>query len=261
MKIRNIEESEKWMKAIEIRNLTKKYGKKEILKSISLEIEEGECLGIMGESGSGKSTLAKLISGLEKINEGEIKILGLDRNSNHREDLQKLSSSVEMLFQNSYQALNPNMSVEDLIFENLQFLKINKSKREIVLSLMKEVELNENLIDRRSSELSGGQIQRVCLARAISTHPRIMIFDEALSGLDPLIQIKILDLLLRLQREFSLTYIFISHDFELCYYLADRIILMDGGKILEEFKDLDNIEPQTEKAKLILNKFLKEVSK
>lgn len=260
MKIRNVEESEKFMKAIEIKNLTKKYGKKEILRSIFLDVKEGECLGIMGESGSGKSTLAKLISGLEKINEGEIKILGLDRGSNDKQKIKKLSSSVEMLFQNSYQALNPNMTVEELIFENLQFSEVQKPKRETVLSLMKEVELNESLIDRKSSELSGGQIQRVCLARAISTYPKIMIFDEALSGLDPLIQIKILDLLLKLQREFSMTYIFISHDFELCYYLADRIILMDKGEILEEFKDLNNIKPQTKKAKLILNKFLKEVN-
>lgn len=246
------------MKALEIKNLKKKYSNKTVLKSISLDINQGECIGIMGESGSGKSTLAKIISGYELISAGEIKILGIDRYTKIKEEKKFLASSVEIIFQNSFQALNPKMTVEDLIFENFKFSKKNINKRETVLSLMKEVELSEKLIERRSFELSGGQLQRVCLARAISTKPKIIIFDEALSGLDPLIQNKILDLLLRLQREFDLTYIFISHDFELCYYLADRIVLMDKGELIEEFRDLENISPQNEKSKLILNKFLQE---
>lgn len=244
------------MKAVVIKNIIKKYGEKEVLKSISLDILEGECLAIMGESGSGKSTLAKLVAGLEEISSGEIEIFGLSRKAGNRSIEKDLSKLIEMLFQNSYQSLNPRMTIEDLIFENLKFTGISTQKREKVLSLMKQVELKEDLIDRKSSELSGGQIQRVCLARAISTCPKIIIFDEALSGLDPLIQNKIMSLLLKLQKEFSLTYIFISHDFELCYYLADRIILMDRGEIIEEFKNLEKIEAQTEKAKLILSQFL-----
>lgn len=243
------------MKAVEIKNVTKKYGKKEILKSISLDILEGECLAIMGESGSGKSTLARLIVGLEEVNNGEIKIFGISTNLKEKSVRKKMSKLVEMLFQNAYQSLNPKMIVEDLIFENLKFSEFPSQKRKKVLSLMREVELKENLIDRKSSELSGGQVQRVCLARAISTCPKIIIFDEALSGLDPLIQHKIMDLLLKLQKQLSLTYIFISHDFELCYYLADRMILMDKGSIIEEFNNLNRLEPQTEKARLILSGF------
>ena len=228
------------MKAIELINIVKKYGQQEVLNSFSLDIEKGKCLAVMGESGSGKSTIAKIIIGLEKSNSGEVKIFDKD---------------IEFLFQDSYNALNPRMTVEDLIYEPLQFsTDIDvKDKREFILELLKQVELAPELLTRRRDELSGGQLQRVCLARALSTKPQIMIFDESLSGLDPLVQDKILDLLYKIQKEYNLTYIFISHDFRLCYFLADRIILIDKGKIIEDFKELDKeIIPKTEIGKILL---------
>ena len=199
----------------------------------------------MGESGSGKSTIAKIIIGLEKQNSGTVKIFTKD---------------IEFLFQDSYNALNPRMSVEDLIYEPLQFLpNIDKSKKKkTVLELLEQVELSSELLTRKRDELSGGQLQRVCLARALSTKPQIMIFDESLSGLDPLVQDKILDLLYKIQKQYQLTYIFISHDFRLCYFLADRIILIDSGNIIEDFKELDKkIIPKTEIGKILL----KDISK
>ncbi|AVQ25487.1 ABC transporter ATP-binding protein [Fusobacterium periodonticum] len=233
------------MKAIELINIVKKYGQQEVLNSFSLDIEKGKCLAVMGESGSGKSTIAKIIIGLEKPNSGEVKIFDKD---------------IEFLFQDSYNALNPRMTVEDLIYEPLQFstdIDI-KDKREFILELLKQVELAPELLTRRRDELSGGQLQRVCLARALSTKPQIMIFDESLSGLDPLVQDKILDLLYKIQKEYNLTYIFISHDFRLCYFLADRIILIDNGKIIEDFKDLDKeIIPKTEIGKILLEDIIK----
>ena len=232
------------MKAIELINIVKKYGQQEVLNSFSLDIEKGKCLAVMGESGSGKSTIAKIIIGLEKPNSGEVKIFDKD---------------IEFLFQDSYNALNPRMTVEDLIYEPLQFstdIDI-KDKREFILELLKQVELAPELLTRRRDELSGGQLQRVCLARALSTKPQIMIFDESLSGLDPLVQDKILDLLYKIQKEYNLTYIFISHDFRLCYFLADRIILIDKGKIIEDFKDLDKeIIPKTEIGKILLENII-----
>ena len=233
------------MKAVELINIVKKYGQQEVLNSFSLDIEKGKCLAVMGESGSGKSTIAKIIIGLEKPDSGEVKIFDKD---------------IEFLFQDSYNALNPRMTVEDLIYEPLQFsTDIDvKDKREFILELLKQVELAPELLTRRRDELSGGQLQRVCLARALSTKPQIMIFDESLSGLDPLVQDKILDLLYKIQKEYNLTYIFISHDFRLCYFLADRIILIDKGKIIEDFKDLDKeIIPKTEIGKILL----KDISK
>lgn len=232
------------MKAVELINIVKKYGQQEVLNSFSLDIEKGKCLAVMGESGSGKSTIAKIIIGLEKPNSGEVKIFDKD---------------IEFLFQDSYNALNPRMTVEDLIYEPLQFSTNidTKNKREIVLELLKQVELAPELLTRRRDELSGGQLQRVCLARALSTKPQIMIFDESLSGLDPLVQDKILDLLYKIQKEYNLTYIFISHDFRLCYFLADRIILIDKGKIIEDFKDLDKeITPKTEIGKILLENII-----
>ena len=233
------------MKAVELINIMKKYGQQEVLNSFSLDIEKGKCLAVMGESGSGKSTIAKIIIGLEKPNSGKVKIFDKD---------------IEFLFQDSYNALNPRMTVEDLIYEPLQFSTNidTKNKREIVLELLKQVELAPELLTRRRDELSGGQLQRVCLARALSTKPQIMIFDESLSGLDPLVQDKILDLLYKIQKEYNLTYIFISHDFRLCYFLADRIILIDKGKIIEDFKDLDKeIIPKTEIGKILLEDIIK----
>ena len=233
------------MKAVELVNITKKYGEQEVLNSFSLDIEKGKCLAIMGESGSGKSTIAKIIIGLEKQNSGTVKIFTKD---------------IEFLFQDSYNALNPRMSVEDLIYEPLQFLpNIDKSKKKkTVLELLEQVELSSELLTRKRDELSGGQLQRVCLARALSTKPQSMIFDESLSGLDPLVQDKILDLLYKIQKQYQLTYIFISHDFRLCYFLADRIILIDSGNIIEDFKELDKkIIPKTEIGKILL----KDISK
>ena len=233
------------MKAIELINIVKKYGQQEVLNSFSLDIEKGKCLAVMGESGSGKSTIAKIIIGLEKPNSGEVKIFDKD---------------IEFLFQNSYNALNPRITVEDLIYEPLQFsTDIDvKDKREFILELLNQVELAPELLTRRRDELSGGQLQRVCLARALSTKPQIMIFDESLSGLDPLVQDKILDLLYKIQKEYQLTYIFLSHDFRLCYFLADRIILIDNGKIIEDFKDLDKeIIPKTEIGKILLEDIIK----
>ena len=233
------------MNAVELINIVKKYGQQEVLNSFSLDIEKGKCLAVMGESGSGKSTIAKIIIGLEKPNSGEVKIFDKD---------------IEFLFQDSYNALNPRMTVEDLIYEPLQFsTDIDvKDKREFVLELLKQVELAPELLTRRRDELSGGQLQRVCLARALSTKPQIIIFDESLSGLDPLVQDKILDLLYKIQKEHQLTYIFISHDFRLCYFLADRIILIDKGKIIEDFKDLDKkIIPKTEIGKILLEDIIK----
>ena len=228
------------MKAVELINITKKYGKQEVLNSFSLDIDKGKCLAIMGESGSGKSTIAKIIIGLEKQNSGTVEIFDKD---------------IEFLFQDSYNALNPRMTVEDLIYEPLQFLAdIDvKKKKEIVSELLEQVELSSELLTRKRDELSGGQLQRVCLARALSRKPQIMIFDESLSGLDPLVQDKILDLLYKIQKQYQLTYIFISHDIRLCYFLADRIILIDKGKIIEDFKELGKeIIPKTEIGKILL---------
>lgn len=233
------------MKAVELIDITKKYGEQEVLNSFSLDVEKGKCLAIMGESGSGKSTIAKIIIGLEKQNSGTVEIFDKD---------------IEFLFQDSYNALNPRMTVEDLIYEPLQFLAdIDvKKKKEIVLELLEQVELSSELLTRKRDELSGGQLQRVCLARALSTKPQIMTFDESLSGLDPLVQDKILDLLYKIQKQYQLTYIFISHDFRLCYFLADRIILIDSGNIIEDFKELDKkIIPKTEIGKILL----KDISK
>ena len=233
------------MKAVELIDITKKYGEQEVLNSFSLDVEKGKCLAIMGESGSGKSTIAKIIIGLEKQNSGTVEIFDKD---------------IEFLFQDSYNALNPRMTVEDLIYEPLQFLAdIDvKKKKEIVSELLEQVELSSELLTRKRDELSGGQLQRVCLARALSTKPQIIIFDESLSGLDPLVQDKILDLLYKIQKQYQLTYIFISHDFRLCYFLADRIILIDSGNITEDFKELDKkIIPKTEIGKILL----KDISK
>ena len=145
------------------------------------------------------------------------------------------------------------------IKENFKEKKLRKIllKIEKIISMLKQVGLPEDYLKHNPRNLSGGQLQRVCIARALILEPKIIIFDESLSGLDPLIQVQILELLAKLKDEWNLTYILISHDFEACYYLCDKIVLFKNGKLVKTFTEIDNYNPkemEREVEKLIGNK-------
>ena len=225
-----------------------KTNKKQILKKVSLEIEKGKCLGVIGESGSGKSTLSKAILGLEKYQKGTIKLNGDANRSNWQKD-------IDVVFQDYTTSVNPRFKVFDIIAEAL--INENLSKEELkqkITGLLEQVGLNENFINRYPHQLSGGQLQRVCIARAISRKPKLIILDEAISSLDVSVQVQILDLLIDLKEEYNLSYLFITHDLAAVTYICDSLLFFKDGKIIETVESLKGLKNlKTEYAKSLLD--------
>ena len=247
------------MKAVELIDITKKYGEQEVLNSFSLDVEKGKCLTIMGESGSGKSTLAKLLVGLDSFDEGNIIFNEISYKNINKKQLSLIHRKIQLVFQNAFGAVNPKYTVEEVLTEPLKI----HYKKEISYEEMKKraenylekVGLNPEFISQKATQLSGGQLQRVCIARALILEPEIIIFDESVSGLDPIIQEQILELLGSLKETMNLTYIFISHDFEACYYLCDKIAIIENGEIADIIENLDSpIIVKNERIKRILGK-------
>lgn len=224
------------MKIMDVKNISKSFGEKQILDNISFSLDKGKCLCLVGQSGSGKSTIAKMCIGLLYIDEGDIYIKDISRkkaNSDKHLD-RELSKIEDIIFQDSLNSCNPNMTVREIIEE----VK-NENTAFDINELISMVNLNENILDLKPKEISGGQLKRVCIARTIALHPELIIFDESIAGLDPLIRDNILDLLIDLQNKFGLSYLFITHDLEAAYYLSDEVILLQKGKISAHFKDID----------------------
>lgn len=247
------------MKKLVIENVSKYYDKKAILSKINLSVSQNECLGIMGESGSGKSTLAKLVVGLEPFDEGNIIFNKISYKNINKKQLSLIHRKIQLVFQNAFGAVNPKYTVEEVLTEPLKI----HYKKEISYEEMKEraknflekVGLDPEFMSQKSIQLSGGQLQRVCIARALILEPEIIIFDESVSGLDPIIQEQILELLGSLKEAMNLTYIFISHDFEACYYLCDKIAIIENGEIADTIENLDSpIIVKNERIKRILGK-------
>lgn len=247
------------MKKLVIENVSKHYDKKAILSKINLSISQNECLGIMGESGSGKSTLAKLLVGLEHFDEGNIIFNEISYKNINKKQLSLIHRKIQLVFQNAFGAVNPKYTVEEVLTEPLKI----HYKKEITYDEMKKraenflekVGLNPEFISQKAIQLSGGQLQRVCIARALILEPEIIIFDESVSGLDPIIQEQILELLGSLKETMNLTYIFISHDFEACYYLCDKIAIIENGEIADIIENLDSpVIIKNERIKRILGK-------
>ena len=192
----------------------------QVLKNVNLTIGQGEVLGLVGESGSGKSTLAKSILGMTEY-QGEI--------IHH-------SRRPQMVFQDPYSSLNPAFTIRRIVEEPLRiFGKYSPQERkERVEEMLNAVGLGPEFYDRKPHQLSGGQRQRVSIAAAMISKPKLVILDEAVSALDVTIQDQILDLLMKLRREFGLSYLFISHDLNVVYQCCDRVIVMQKGEIVEE---------------------------
>ena len=247
------------MKKLVIENVSKHYDKKAILSKINLSVSQNECLGIMGESGSGKSTLAKLLVGLESFDEGNIIFNEISYKNISKKQLSLIHRKIQLVFQNAFGAVNPKYTVEEVLTEPLKIhykkeITYNEMKKRAEIFLEK-VGLNPEFISQKAIQLSGGQLQRVCIARALILEPEIIIFDESVSGLDPIIQEQILELLGSLKETMNLTYIFISHDFEACYYLCDKIAIIENGEIADIIENLDSpVIIKNERIKRILGK-------
>jgi oligopeptide/dipeptide ABC transporter ATP-binding protein len=213
-------------------------GKNKMLRAVdgvSLEVRKGETLGIVGESGCGKSTLASLMIRLEEPTSGKIMLDGLDISHLSETQLRPVRSRIQIVFQDPYSSLNPRFTVQQIVAEPMKVLG-KWSSKEIdskVISLLELVGLSGDHLQRYPYEFSGGQRQRISIARALTTDPEIIILDEPTSALDVSVQAQVLNLLLKLQNDLGLTYIFISHNLSVVKYVSTRIAVMYSGKIVE----------------------------
>jgi peptide/nickel transport system ATP-binding protein len=232
---------------LRVKNLTKTFPIKKGLfgktgvdiravDDISFEVYPGETVGIVGESGCGKTTLGRCIIRLVDPDSGEINFDGHRIHELKGEELRQLRKKMQIIFQDPYSSLNPRQTVGEAISEPLKIhniLRSSKERKERVMELLDKVGLDVNHYNRFPHEFSGGQRQRICIARALATNPQFIICDESVSALDVSVQAQVLNLLNDLKKEFKFTYLFISHDLSVIKFMADRIFVMNNGKLIE----------------------------
>ncbi|MDP3353628.1 MAG: ABC transporter ATP-binding protein [Flavobacteriaceae bacterium] len=224
---------------------------------VNLDIYEGETVGLVGESGCGKTTLGRTILNLEKPTEGEIFYKGTDITKLKDSDWKILRKEIQIIFQDPYASLNPRITIGEAILEPMKVHGIHNSDKErklAVIELLEKVGLNETHYKRYPHEFSGGQRQRIGIARAIALYPKLIICDESVSALDVSVQAQVLNLLNHLKEEFQFTYLFISHDLAVVKYMADQMVVMHQGKIIEKGEaDIIYEHPQNEYTKKLIN--------
>ena len=234
------------MALIEVRALTKVFAggggpfaaagtKVRAVDDVSLDINAGETLGLVGESGSGKSTLGRLILRLIEPTSGSIHLDGMDVLSAAPRQMRRLRRDMQIIFQDPFGSLDPRMRVEKIITEPLVIHEnaSRSARHQRAAELLKAVGLDESALGRFPHEFSGGQRQRLGIARALALRPRFIVADEPVSALDVSVGAQIVNLLARLQRDFGLTYLFISHSMPVVRYLSTRIAVMYHGKLVE----------------------------
>jgi peptide/nickel transport system ATP-binding protein len=214
------------------------FGEKTLVKAvdgIDFEINRGEVLGLVGESGSGKSTVGRCCLRLIEPTEGKVLFDGTDVTLADREELRKLRRRMQIIFQDPFASLNPRMKVGEIVGEPLLVSGLAKGRelRDRVAEILKKVGIGPEAIGKYPHEFSGGQRQRIGIARAISVKPELIVADEPLSALDVSIQAQVLNLLKDLQDEFSLSFLFITHDLNIVRYFCDKVAVMNRGKIVE----------------------------
>ncbi len=204
------------------------------VERLSFSLKRGECLGIVGESGSGKTTLARCLVRLHKDCTGSILLGGTELMTPSGANLRKLRRRFQMVFQDPYSSLNPALSIERTLLEPLIVHGLHPTRRgERVLELLDAVGLSASALERSPAEFSGGQRQRIAIARALAVEPELLICDESVSALDVSVQAQILNLIKDLQKQFGLTLIFISHDLSVIRFLADQVLVMANGAVVE----------------------------
>ncbi len=214
--------------------------RRQVLENVSFELRQGECLGIIGESGSGKSTLGRLLLGIERPDKGTVLFEGkpvADRSAR--------MGDISAVFQDYTSSINPFRTVEQAIREPLRLKRIEGAEADGKIDqLLVQAGLDPSYRPKYPHELSGGEAQRVCIARAVATEPKCLVLDEAISSLDGSVQVQVLELLKRLRRIYGMGAIFITHDIQAAAYICDRVMIIRGGRIEEtvDVGELRNVQ-------------------
>jgi oligopeptide transport system ATP-binding protein len=206
------------------------------VRGVDLRVGRGETVAIVGESGAGKSTVGRLVLRLIEPDEGDIRLDGIDVRALGRKDLRAMRKRMQMIFQDPYSSLDPRILIEDAVGEPLtvHFGIKGVERRRRVLELLDRVGISSHQAERYPHEFSGGQLQRIAIARALAVEPDIIVCDEPVAALDVSIRAQVINLLHDLQRERGVAYIFISHDLSLVRVISHRILVMCGGEVVEE---------------------------
>jgi len=204
------------------------------LHGVSIDVRRGETVGLVGESGSGKSTLGRAVLGLVPVAAGSITFDGGDITTASRAERRRLATDLQVVFQDPYNSLNPNMAVGQILAEPLAVANMSRGQaRDRVVAALDQVHMPPDAADRRPHEFSGGQRQRIAIARALVLSPKLIVCDEPLSALDLATQSRVVDLLIELQERTGVAYLFVSHDLHVVRHLCHRVSVMHKGRIVE----------------------------
>ena len=221
---------------VEARGLVKEYGAEHrVVEDVSFAIRRGETLGLVGESGSGKSTVARMLLRLVEPTAGEVSYDGRDLLAASPQEMRGMRRRMQIVFQDPYAALNPRMRVREILAEPFA-IHDERAVQDLAARLaemLRRVGMEESALERFPHEFSGGQRQRINIARALALRPEFVVLDEPVSALDVSVGAQVVNLLRELQREYGLTYLFISHSMPLVRYLCDRVAVMQGGRLVE----------------------------
>ena len=226
---------------VQVKNLKKYFntGHKEVVKAldnVSFDIYEGETVGLVGESGCGKTTCGRIILGLYDKTDGQVLYRGKDVHQMSRSEKYAFKKQAQIVFQDPYSSLDPRMTVADIIAEGIDIHHLAKDRKERLQKIyyyLNAVGLNESHASRFVHEFSGGQRQRIGIARALAVEPEFIMLDEPISALDVSIQAQVVNLLIKLQKEKGLTYLFVAHDLAMVKHISDRIVVMYLGTVVE----------------------------
>ena len=225
------------MNLIEVSDLHVRYGDYEAVKGVSFSLGKGEILGIVGESGSGKSTIAKTLMGLENPSSGRIQVKVQGEGEQRKGSAVHLkpspSPNIQMIFQDAVGSLNPRMTVRQTLSEVLKIKQSNNPNNRTIEQLLDFVGLSKAVLDQYPREMSGGQCQRISIARALACEPEVLIADEPVSALDVSVQARILNLLRDLRRDLGLSILLIAHDLAVVKNVCDRICVMEHGRFVD----------------------------